>query len=1013
MNLPSRDRVQSNGRPADHSEVTAVLGPTNTGKTHLAVERMLGHASGMIGLPLRLLAREIYDRVANMRGAAAVALITGEEKILPPRPAYYVCTVESMPTAIQTDFLAVDEIQLCADADRGHIFTDRLLHARGKYETMFLGSETMRQLIRQLLPATRFVTRPRFSRLSYAGSHKLSRMPRRSAIVAFSADEVYGIAELIRRKRGGAAVIMGALSPRTRNAQAALYQSGEVDFLVATDAIGMGVNMDVNHIAFASLGKFDGFAHRDLRATEIAQIAGRAGRYLNDGTFGVTGEAGPLGEHLITQVENHQFEPLRQIKWRNSSLQFGSLDLLIRSLEAQPVRAGLSRTRENEDLTALRLLSSDRRISQIASSPAAVKQLWQVCQVPDFRKLGADLHGRQLSELYLQIMGRSGVAPEDYMARNVERLDSMEGDIDALSARIAQMRFWAFVANRSGWLRDSNYWRGRTRAIEDRLSDALHARLTQRFIDRRTSVLMRRLHQKEDLMSSLTPGGDVMVEGEFVGRLDGFRFSVDPSVDSIHASTLRNAAQQALQGEIGARAFRLERHARIDEGKIIAIGDDGLIRWEGMVVAKLAPTQEVLKPRIELLADEDLLSGQAEYALREALEGWLIRRIRAVLEPLLALQDAPDLEGLGKGLAFQLAESLGILPRKQLSDLLKGLDQGERAKLRKLGVRFGEHHVYLPALLKPAPAAMKVRLWRVHNRIASPLAPPPAGLSSLPVDPQTPAGFYLIAGFEVCGPRAVRIDMLERLLQQLRQKNNAGPFPISAELWSPVGCSKADFENVLRSLGYAPVITQTAPVTDDVAEEAPPLEKAAAPETENDDVSPEPDMRTPEVMQEDPSEELTSDSAQEAGEEAPVLASEESLSAPMEGLLEALEPVPPAVESVVQVLWKYQSQRKIHFIKPRRQPDRKKRPASETVLLDPEVAEARARARDEKRSKEETKRGREKPRQKSGPHLTRNLRAASHLAEKRPLPARAEKPVDPDSPFAKLQALKDRMQKSL
>ena len=1008
MNLHTRDRFQTTGRPDDRGEVTAVLGPTNTGKTHLAVERMLGHASGMIGLPLRLLAREIYDRVVNVRGTAAVALITGEEKILPPRPAYYVCTVESMPTAIQTDFLAVDEIQLCADADRGHIFTDRLLHARGKYETMFLGSETMRPLIRQLLPGARFVTRPRFSSLSYAGSHKLSRMPRRSAIVAFSADEVYGIAELIRRKRGGAAVIMGALSPRTRNAQAALYQSGEVDFLVATDAIGMGVNMDVDHIAFASLGKFDGFAHRDLRATEIAQIAGRAGRYLNDGTFGVTGEAGPLDGHLIAQVENHQFEALRQIKWRNSDLQFGSLALLIRSLEAQPVRPGLGRTRENGDLTALRLLSSDVRISRIASSPAALKRLWQVCQVPDFRKLGAELHARQLTEIYIQIMGDSGVLPEDHMARNVERLDSVEGDIDTLSARIAQMRFWAFVANRSGWLRDSNYWRGRTRAIEDRLSDALHARLTQRFIDRRTSVLMRRLHQKEDLMSSLTPGGDVMVEGEFVGRLEGFRFSVDPSVDSIHASTLRNAAQQALQGEIGARAFRLERHARIDEGKIIALGDDGLIRWEGMAVAKLIPMQEILKPRIELLADGDLLSGQAEYALREALEAWLARRIRAVLEPLLALQDAPDLAGLGKGLAFQLVEALGALPRNQINELLKGLDQNERAKLRKLGVRFGEHHVYLPTLLKPGPAAMKVRLWRVHNRMVLPLAPPPAGLSSIAVDPQTPAGFYLIAGFEICGPRAVRIDMLERLLQQLRQKNNAGPFPISAELWSPVGCSKADFESVMRALGYAPVTAGAAAVAE-TRTETPPREEEA-PETASEDCSPEPAMETPQDMQEAAPEEQAAIPAQEPGEESPAPESEESQPHPAE----ELEPAPPATPAVEQALWKYQPQRKVHLIKPRRrQPERKTRPAGETVLLDPEVAEARARARDAKRNRDEAKPGREKPGYKSVKHPARNVRSDNQTGGKKPAPARTEKPVDPDSPFAKLQALKDRMQKSL
>ncbi|MEQ1889771.1 MAG: helicase-related protein [Alphaproteobacteria bacterium] len=1012
MNIQPRDRFQATRRSQERGEVTAVLGPTNTGKTHLAVERMLGHASGMIGLPLRLLAREIYDRVVKARGAACVALITGEEKILPARPSYYVCTVESMPVSIETEFLAVDEIQLCDDAERGHIFTDRLLHARGRRETMFLGAETMRPLLRQLLPEARFVSRPRFSKLVYAGTNKLSRLPRRSAIVAFSSDAVYGIAELIRRQRGGAAVVMGSLSPRTRNAQVALFQSGDVDFLVATDAIGMGINMDVDHIAFASVSKFDGFGHRDLRPTEIAQIAGRAGRYLNDGTFGATGDARHMDEELIKQVENHHFDPLRSIKWRNSELDFGTVSRLIGSLEIAPPIGGLRRTRENCDLTALRLLASDGGIAQMATAPAAVKRLWQVCQVPDFRKLGPELHARMLAEIYRHYMSDAGVLPEDYVARHVDRLDKVDGDIDTLSTRIAHIRTWTFVANRSGWLADSNYWRERTRGIEDRLSDALHERLTQRFIDRRTSVLMKRLHQKEELMASLTTEGDVMVEGEFVGRLDGFRFSADPSVDGIHAHTLRNAAAQALQGEIGARAFRLDRHARIDDGKIIAIGDDGLIRWEGMVVARLCPSQDVLNPRVELIADSDLLSGHAEIAVREALEGWLTRRVRSVLEPLILLRDSTELAGAGKGLAFQLVETMGLLSRTGVAGFVKNVDQTERAKLRKLGVRFGEHYIYMPALIKPGPSAMKLRLWRIGNRIEAPLSIPAAGLSSVPVDPAMPDGFYLVAGYGVCGPRAIRIDMLERLMVQLRQKNTSGAFPLTAQLWSPVGCGVGDFEAVMRALGYAPVksspIITSPEAADPAVSETPQTgEGADEPVAEDeeqlvmdleDEVTPE-----PELLLAPPSEEHL-----EVNLEFDLPMAQEEMTQTGAGARQIADPA--------QILWKFQpprAPRTAQQPKPARQRREHvipRRAVSETRLLDPAIVQAREAAKAAiapRPAPKENKQPRARTEKPRG-----NIKLDSKPQEQKPRQQAAEKPIDPDSPFAKLQALKERMQKS-
>lgn len=484
--------------PSDQemSRLTAVLGPTNTGKTHLAVERMMGHASGMIGLPLRLLAREIYERVKTEKGARDVALITGEEKIAPPNARYFVCTVEAMPVERKVSFLAIDEIQLCADPDRGHIFTDRLFHARGEHETMFLGAETMRPRLKALFDHISFVERPRFSHLSYAGSKKISRLPRRSAIVGFSADNVYSIAELIRRQRGGAAVVMGALSPRTRNAQVELYQSGEVDFMVATDAIGMGLNMDVDHIALAGLEKFDGRAFRSLRASEIAQIAGRAGRYLKDGTFGTTADAPALSEEMIERVESHEFDSVRSLQWRNRNLNFATPEALISSLEESPKVKGLTRVREADDLRALRTLAKDNDIRACLGGPAAIKTLWNVCQVPDFRKTLHDEHAKLLGEIFVRLMGHNGVIDEDWIARQVGRLDNDNGDLDTLSARIAHTRTWTFVSNRRGWLDNPTHWQERSRAIEDKLSDALHTRLTQRFIDRRTSILMRRLKMR-------------------------------------------------------------------------------------------------------------------------------------------------------------------------------------------------------------------------------------------------------------------------------------------------------------------------------------------------------------------------------------------------------------------------------------------------------------------------------------------------------------------------------------
>lgn len=799
-------------RPSPHhlvyadSRLGAVLGPTNTGKTHLAIERMLGHRTGMIGLPLRLLAREVYERVCRKIGAPSVALLTGEEKIVPARARYWVCTVEAMPVSQPVDFLAVDEVQLAADAERGHVFTDRILRARGIEETLFLGSETARPLISKLLPGAHIETRPRFSELTFLGPRKLTRLPRRSAVVAFSAEQVYAIAELIRRHRGGAAVVMGALSPRTRNAQVELYQNGDVDFLVATDAIGMGLNMDIDHVAFAQTEKFDGRQHRPLRVSELAQIAGRAGRYANDGTFGTTGDAAPLDAETAERIEEHYFEPDRQFQWRNTDLDFSSIDRLMASLEAPPRREGLVRAQMASDLEALGLMARDGQIRDKAGSKEALKLLWEVAQVPDFRKIMASDHAALLSRLYFFLM-EDGIIPEDWLAKQVSLTDKTDGDIDTLSTRIAHMRTWAFVANRNGWLKDPDHWQKRTRAIEDKLSDALHERLTQRFIDRRTSVLMKRLRQNEELMASITADGEVLVEGEYVGRLQGFVFVADPRAEGVHDKILRAASLKALASEIESRAARL---AAAEDGAI-SLSEHGRLLWEGQSVAKLHKGEGALRPKVELIAS-DQLTGPAREQVQARLEKWLTAHIAQILEPLVKLNAAEDIAGLARGIAFQLYENLGHLRRETVANELKELDQPARSQLRKYGVRFGAYSVFMPALLKPAPARLLLTLWSLQRdtEAADPFAdlpnPPAPGLTSAPAEQSAPQGFYEALGFRVCGTRAVRLDMLERLADLIRpviaERRYKGGFRVTPDMMSLVGCSGEEFAGLLRGLGY-------------------------------------------------------------------------------------------------------------------------------------------------------------------------------------------------------------------
>ncbi len=797
-------------------DVTAVLGPTNTGKTHLAIERMVAHGSGLIGLPLRLLAREVYGRVVDKVGVQNVALITGEEKIQPPGARYSVCTVEALPRETNAAFVAIDEVQLAGDLERGHIFTDRILNLRGRDETLLLGAATMRGILERLLRGISVVTRPRLSHLAYAGQKKLTRLPRRSAIVAFSADEVYGIAELIRRQRGGAAVVLGALSPRTRNAQVEIYQNGDVDYLVATDAIGMGLNLDVDHVAFAQNRKFDGFQYRDLTAAELGQVAGRAGRHLRDGTFGVTGQVDPLDDDLVHRIEAHEFDAVKVLQWRTAAFDYASLDALKRSIETPAPVEGLTRALPAVDAQALDQLARDPEIRRLATNRERVALLWEACALPDYRRIAPAQHSDLIASMYLDLAER-GHVDEIYMAEQVRRADSTDGDIDTLSHRIAQIRTWTFVSNRPGWLADPAHWREKTREIEDRLSDALHERLTKRFVDRRTSVLMKRLRENTMPEAEISPAGAVLVEGHHVGELQGFRFTADQTAEGEDAKAVKAAAQKALALEFEARAERFSASGNND----IALGSDGVLRWIGAPMATLTSGEDALKPRVILLADEQL-TGPARDKVAARAERFVNFQVESLLKPLVDLKNADQLTGIGRGIAFQLVENFGLLNRRDISDDVKSLDQDARGALRRLGVRFGAYHVFVPALLKPGPAGLVTLLWALKNDgkdkagfgdVVHALA---SGRTSVVIDPAFDRAFYKLAGYRNLGRRAVRVDILERLADLIRPalswRAGAGPRPdgaydgsaflVTPAMMSILGATADDIEEILKGLGY-------------------------------------------------------------------------------------------------------------------------------------------------------------------------------------------------------------------
>jgi len=835
------------------SSLKAILGPTNTGKTFFAIERMLAHRSGMIGLPLRLLAREVYHKVVDRIGAQNVALVTGEERIVPPKARYWVCTVEAMPLDVPVECVAVDEIQVATDFDRGHVFTNRLLHARGLSETLLLGSATMAPLVRALLPDAEIIHRPRFSELLYAGSKKISRQPKRSAIVAFSASQVYAIAELIRRERGGAAVVMGALSPRTRNAQVDMYQNGDVDFLVATDAIGMGLNLDVHHVAFADDHKFDGHQTRPLTPAEFGQIAGRAGRHMHNGTFGVTGNAPEFEEELIKQLEMHDFEPVRVVQWRNHELDFRSIADLRTSLDKTPPVRTLTRVPVATDQHALEFAARNEA-GELARGEEAVRLLWECCGIPDYRDISPAQHGEIITRIYLDLR-RHGHVDADWIAEQVRFCDNVTGDIDTLSNRIKQIRTWTFVANRKNWLEDPAYWREKTRDIEDRLSDALHERLTQRFVDRRTSVLMRHLRDKHMVSPEINDRGEVSLEGHLIGSIEGFRFTLARS-EGGDAKGVAAAAAQVVAPEI---AHRAERVAGAPNEEFV-LSTDGYVRWRGQVIANLAEGEQLFTPRLIVLADENLTGPDLE-RVQDRLNLWLRHLVNTQLETVLALEAPADIEGTARGLAYRLYENLGILPRNAVAEEVKGLDQDVRGKLRKLGIKFGAYHIYVPASLKPAPRELALILYALkHGGVRQPgVTELPqivlSGRTSFLIDPEVNTKLYELAGFKVAGRRAVRVDILERLADIIRPlialdpRTHQGELPpgaaeangfrVTVEMTSLLGTAGEDFASILNSLGYrvrrtpkvaalAPVATPAEFQTADAPAEGPVADPAAA-----------------------------------------------------------------------------------------------------------------------------------------------------------------------------------------
>ena len=781
------------------NKITAVLGPTNTGKTYLAIETMLSFESGMIGFPLRLLAREVYDKVIKKISLDKVALITGEEKIIPSNAKYFLCTVESMPIDKHLEFVGVDEIQMCSDHERGHIFTDRLLNMRGEKLTMLMGSSTIKNIISKLDGDIEFINRERLSKLTYAGHKKISRIDRKTAIIAFSAEEVYAIAELIRRQKGGAAIVMGSLSPKTRNAQVELYQSGDVDFLVATDAIGMGINMDLDFVYFSNVKKFDGKKLRRLNLSEIGQIAGRAGRYLNDGSFGITGDCKEISPEEVELLENHKFEEIRTLFWRNSNLNFNNPISLIKSLEEKPQVEWLRKIHECEDEKALKYFLKDQKILNREFDKKTLMLLWECCQIPDFVKKTYGNHFEVIGNVFKFLTSKKGLISEDYMRLQLMKLDKLDGNVDSLSNRIANVRTWSYVSNKNNWVENQSYWIEKTKHLEDRLSDRLHEELTKTFIDKRASVLARGLKQDMEFKTEILQNNDVKIDDQFIGKIKGLKLELDLKKGALETDikSLKKAARQTIGPELEKRVQSI-----IDTG-LISLNEDFKIYWNDFPIAKLVTGNDYLNPNFDLIVD-DVIEKNTKQKLNDYINKWIHSKINNVLKSLIDLKNIKENNSSIKALAYQLYENNGVLKRDQVSEYLKNLEQNERKILRDLGVKFGRYHVFLYQLIKPEAVSLRTLLWKNFYQKYHKLKPPIFGLNFLEDKETTNKDFMLLCGFERFDNFFVRIDILERLFVLIinsSSKENS-EIKLVPEMLNLLGCSKDNFKKLLQKMNY-------------------------------------------------------------------------------------------------------------------------------------------------------------------------------------------------------------------
>jgi len=780
------------------NKITAVLGPTNTGKTFLAIETMLSFESGMIGFPLRLLAREVYDKIIKKIDSSKVALITGEEKIIPLNAKYFLCTVESMPIDKNLEFVGIDEIQMCNDHERGHIFTDRLLNLRGEKLTMLMGSNTIKNIIKKLDDDVEFKNKERLSKLSFGGHKKISRIERKSAVIAFSTEEVYAIAELIRRQKGGAAIIMGSLSPKTRNAQVSLYQSGDVDYLVATDAIGMGINMDLDNVYFSNINKFDGKKVRRLSISEIGQIAGRAGRYLNDGAFGITGDCKEINSEEVDALEKHNFPEIKNIFWRNSKLNFNSKLSLIKSLDEKPKKDWLKRIGECEDEKVLKYFL--KNTANIKENTEDLTILWECCQIPDFVKKTYGHHVEVINKIFNFLINKNKKIPNHYMKEQLSFLDKLEGNVDSLSNRIANVRTWSYVSNKSNWVENQDYWIERTKSLEDKLSDRLHEELTRTFIDKRASVLARGLKQDITFDTKIISDEKVMINQQYIGSLKGLKLDLDLKVDALDADikSLKKAARQNVGPEI------IKRINQIIKTGLIELKNDYKIYWNNYPIAKLIPGSDYLNPQILLIIDE-MIENDEKLKLNSYLQKWIFKKIETELKSLIDLKNIKETNPEIRALAYHLYENNGVVKRDEVSEFLKKLNQDERKKLRRIGVKFGRYHIFLFKLFKPSSVSLRILLWKSYNEKNLNLSPPTFGLNFLEEKKTTDQNFMLLCGFEKFDKFYIRIDILERLFLMIlnsKKDDKINEIKLIPEMLNLLGCNKENFIKLIQKMNY-------------------------------------------------------------------------------------------------------------------------------------------------------------------------------------------------------------------